>query len=69
MPTSQWTDVDAGLGYTSIYAAGSVGVGTTDPRFTFQVSGNTDMSLNGFSGGVGINSAGEILATGIVTGI
>ena len=22
MPTSQWTDVDAGLGYTSIYAAG-----------------------------------------------
>ena len=67
MPTSQWTDVDAGLGYTSIYAAGSVGVGTTDPRFTFQVSGNTDMSLNGFSGGVGINSAGEILATGIVT--
>lgn len=39
LPTSQWIDVDAGLGFTSIYAAGHVGVATNDPRFIFQVGG------------------------------
>ena len=67
LPTSQWLDVDVGLGFTSIYALGFVGVGTADPRFVFQVSGNTDTSLGGFSGGVGITSEGNILATGIAT--
>ena len=67
LPTSQWVDIDAGFGYTSIYAAGNVGVATVDPRFTFQVGGNTSISLSGFSNGVGINSTGSILATGIVT--
>ena len=67
LPTSQWLDVDVGLGFTSIYALGFVGVGTADPRFVFQVSGNTDTSLAGFSGGVGITSEGNILATGIAT--
>jgi len=67
MPTSQWVDIDAGLGYTSIYAAGNVGVATVDPRFTFQVGGNTSTSVSGFSAGVGINSRGSILATGIIT--
>jgi len=67
IPTSQWRDVDVGLGFTSIYAAGFVGVGTVDPRFVFQVSGNNDSSLAGFSGGVGISSGGNVLATGIVT--
>ena len=64
LPTSQWEDVDVGLGYTSIYAAGSVGVGTTDPRDTFQVGGNP-----GIAGkkGVGINTIGNIRASGIVT--
>ena len=66
MPTSQWVDVDAGFGYTSIYAAGFVGVGTVDPRFVFQVGGNTDTSSEGFTG-VGIQSGGHILAAGIVT--
>jgi len=28
LPTSQWVDVDPGLGYTSIYNVGPVGVGT-----------------------------------------
>ena len=28
MPGSQWIDIDVGLGYTSIYAQGNVGVGT-----------------------------------------
>ena len=67
MPTSQWVDVDAGLGYTSIYAAGNVGVGTTDPRFTFQVGGNADNALAGFGTGVGISSGGDVLITGITT--
>ena len=56
LPTSQWIDKDVGLGYTSIYAQGGVGVGTVDPRFTFQVSGNND--LTNFEEGVGINDKG-----------
>ena len=39
LPTSQWIDIDVGLGYTSIYAAGNVGVDTIDPRYAFQVGG------------------------------
>ena len=39
LPTSQWVDIDVGLGYTSIYAAGNVGVDTIDPRYAFQVGG------------------------------
>ena len=67
LPTSQWVDVDVGLGFTSIYAAGSVGIATTDPRFSLQVGGNTLTTVAGFADGVGINSTGDILATGIVT--
>lgn len=67
LPTSQWQDVDVGLGFTSIYARGFVGVGTVDPRFVFQVAGTPDTSLAGFANGVGISSSGNILATGIVT--
>tara|TARA_A100001234_G_scaffold220118_1_gene232397 strand:+ start:761 stop:2791 length:2031 start_codon:yes stop_codon:yes gene_type:complete len=71
MPTSQWVDIDAGLGYISIYAQGNVGVGTVDPRFTFQVGGNADNTLTGFGtdsdGGVGICSSGNVLITGITT--
>tara|TARA_B100000686_G_scaffold67378_1_gene72799 strand:- start:5271 stop:7301 length:2031 start_codon:yes stop_codon:yes gene_type:complete len=64
LPTSQWDNVDVGLGYTSIYARGNVGVGTVDPRFTFQVGGNNGLTL---VEGVGINSTGGIVATGVVT--
>jgi len=67
LPTSQWLDVDVGLGFTSIYAQGFVGVGTNDPRFVFQVAGTPNTSLAGFANGVGISSSGNILATGIVT--
>ena len=67
MPTSQWVDIDVGLGYTSIYAAGNVGVATLDPRFTFQVAGNADTSLVGFAAGVGISSTGNVLITGVTT--
>ena len=67
MPTSQWVDIDAGLGYTSIYAAGKVGIATVDPRFDFQVGGNTDTTVAGFSSGVGISSSGNVLITGVTT--
>ena len=67
IPTSQWVDKDVGLGFTSIYAAGYVGVSTVDPRFDFQVGGNNLTTVVGFSSGVGINSVGDILATGIMT--
>ena len=65
LPTSQWIDKDAGLGYISIYAAGNVGVSTDDPRHVFQVGGNND--INAFEKGVGINSEGGIVASGVVT--
>ena len=65
VPTSQWTNTNVGLGYTSIYARGNVGVNTVDPRFSFQVGGNNNLSS--FSKGVGINSSGDVVATGIIT--
>jgi hypothetical protein len=65
LPTSQWLDIDVGLGFTSIYAQGFVGVGTVDPRYLFQVGGNND--INNFQTGVGINRTGDVVATGVVT--
>ena len=63
LPTSQWVDVDVGLGFTSIYAAGNVGVSTIDPRFSLQIGANP---LNNLPG-VGINSNGNIITTGIIS--
>ena len=64
MPTSQWQDIDVGLGFTSIYnAGGNVGIATTDPRATLQIGGDVDSSQEG----IGISSVGNIKATGIVT--
>jgi len=65
IPTSQWTDYDPGLGYTSIYNEGFVGIATTNPSFTLQIGGNSD--LTNFRNGVGINSSGNMVVTGIVT--
>ena len=65
LPTSQWVDTDVGLGFTSIYAAGNVGVGTTDPRHTLQIGGNND-AVN-FVKGVGFSSEGNIQVTGVST--
>lgn len=44
LPTSQWVDTDVGLGFTSIYASGNVGMGTTDPRATVQIGQNIQAS-------------------------
>ena len=63
LPTSQWIDIDVGLGFTSIYAAGNVGVATTDPRNAFQVGGNPYTS----GSGIGFNSTGGLRASGIIT--
>jgi len=65
IPTSQWTDYDPGLGYTSIYNEGFVGIATTNPSFTLQIGGNSD--LTNFQNGVGINSSGNMVVTGIIT--
>jgi hypothetical protein len=53
LPTSQWVDIDSGLGYTSIYSAGNVGIATTNPLYTFQVGTISD--------GVGITSVGDVI--------
>ena len=66
LPTSQWLDIDVGLGFTSIYSQGYVGVATNDPRFAFQV-GSTNAITSTLIAGVGINSTGSIQATGIIT--
>ena len=69
IPTSQWVDVDpavfpgVGVGYSSIYAAGTVGIGTTVPRSFLQVGGDPNLGQNG----VGVNSTGDIRASGIIT--
>ena len=65
LPTSQWLDVDVGLGFTSIYARGFVGVSTNDPRYSLQIGGTNNLAT--FSNGVGIDSTGNIRATGIIT--
>ena len=67
LPTSQWLDTDVGLGYTSIYSQGAVGIGTIDPRFFLQIGGNESNLIGTFEGGVGFNSTGDVVATGIVT--
>jgi hypothetical protein len=68
LPTSQWQDVDVGLGFTSIYAVGNVGIATRDPRFVLQV-GQANLWQAGIAGksGVGINSQGDIVSSGIFT--
>ena len=68
LPTSQWVDIDVGLGFTSIYnAGGNVGIATTDPRTGLQIGGNVNATPQ--QEGVGISSLGDIKATGIITAI
>ena len=67
LPTSQWLDIDPGLGFTSIYAQGNVGVGTDDPtgNYVFQVG--SDPSTGDNLPGVGIASDGNAHFSGIIT--
>ncbi len=67
LPTSQWVDTDVGLGFTSIYAAGNVGVGTTDARHIFQVGGNPVGT--GYTLGFIVDHAGNTRAEGISTAL
>ena len=66
IPTSQWVDIDVGLGYTSIFArSANVGIGTTDPRHSLQIGGNPDIVGHQ---GIGIGSIrGDVKTTGIIT--
>ena len=68
LPTSQWEDVDVGLGFTSIYAVGNVGIATRDPRYVFQV-GQVNLYQQAIPNryGIGINSQGDIISSGIFT--
>ena len=68
MPTSQWEDTNTGLGVSSIYnTGGNVGIATSNPQFTLQIGENPNQ-IGGVSGdGVGISSAGNVKASGIVT--
>ena len=65
IPTSQWTDTDVGLGFTSIYNSGNVGVGTTDPRSTLQIGSDPDTV--GKKGVIISALTGNIKSSGIIT--
>ena len=69
LPTSQWIDVNPSIyAYTSIYAAGNVGIATTNPAFTFQVGDNpNNPSGIGTAYGLGITSEGNVRTSGIIT--
>ena len=65
IPTSQWTDTDVGLGFTSIYNEGNVGIATTDPRSTLQIGSDPDTV--GKKGVIVDASTGNIKSSGIIT--
>jgi hypothetical protein len=61
LPTSQWVDVDTGIGVSSVYNGGNVGIATLIPQYQLQVEANP---LDG--DGIGIRQ-GNIYASGFVT--
>jgi hypothetical protein len=62
LATSQWLDVDTGIGVTSIFAQGNVGISTSYPYYTLQIGGNPLIGS-----GIGFNSTGNVYTTGIIT--
>lgn len=65
IPTSQWVDVDTGIGVSSVYNGGNVGIATTSPQYQLQVGDNPEgggLTDRGF----GVNY-GNIYLTGIMT--
>ena len=64
LPTSQWEDTIIGAGVSSIYnTGGTVGIATTNPQSTLQIGNDP----NNGQIGVGIASAGNIRASGVIT--
>lgn len=49
LPTSQWVDVDTGIGVSSVYNGGNVGIATLVPQFQLQVGGNPEQGFDGFA--------------------
>ena len=63
IPTSQWVDVDLGIGVSSVYNGGNVGISTLVPQYTLQVGDNPE-SVG--ANGVGIRE-GNIYVSAAVT--
>ena len=61
LPTSQFSTV--GGGSTNVFVIPNVGIATTNPSFNLQIGNNVDSGGKG----VGINSLGDIKASGIIT--
>lgn len=49
IPTSQWVDVDTGIGVSSVYNGGNVGIATLNPQYQLQVGGNPEQGFDGFA--------------------
>ena len=47
LPTSQWVDVDTGIGVSSVYNGGNVGISTLVPQYQLQVGGNPEQGFDG----------------------
>ena len=64
LPTSQWQNVNiVGAGASPIYVDGNVGIFTTNPANSLQIGGNPNASQQG----VGFNSEGGVVASGVIT--
>ena len=64
LPTSQWQNVNVvGAGASPIYVDGNVGIFTENPDNSLQVGGNPNASEQG----VGFNSEGGVVASGVIT--
>jgi len=61
LPTSQFSTV--GGGSTNVFVIPNVGIATTNPSFNLQIGNDVDSGGEG----VGINSLGDIKASGIIT--
>ena len=61
IPTSQFSTV--GGGSTNVFVIPNVGIATTNPSFNLQIGNNVDSGGKG----VGINSLGDVKASGIIT--
>jgi len=63
IPTSQWIDVDLGIGVSSVYNGGNVGISTLVPQYTLQIGDNPE-SIG--ANGVGVRE-GNVYVSAAVT--